>query len=80
MIYLVLLRGLHTLVGESNMVSVLSTNIFCLSDFDSKGDLVHMRVFGQHIVIVNSVETATDLFEKRSKLYSDRPITPMIDL
>ncbi|KAJ7366948.1 cytochrome P450 [Mycena albidolilacea] len=44
------------------------------------GDLVHASALGQHIVIVNSVETAIELFEKRSHIYSDRPVVPMIEL
>ncbi|KAJ7459915.1 cytochrome P450 [Mycena latifolia] len=44
------------------------------------GDIVHARIFGQHIVFVNSVKIASDLFEKRSHIYSDRPAAPMIDL
>lgn len=45
-----------------------------------EGDIVHARFFGQHIVIVNSLKIASELFEKRSQLYSDRPVAPMIDL
>lgn len=44
------------------------------------GDLIHVRVFGQHTVIVNSLKVANDLFEKRSHVYSDRPSVPMIDM
>ncbi|KAF7365163.1 Cytochrome p450 [Mycena venus] len=44
------------------------------------GDLVHATAFGEHIVIVNSVKTAVELFEKRSHTYSDRPVITMIDL
>ncbi|KAJ7672763.1 CyP450 monooxygenase [Mycena rosella] len=44
------------------------------------GDIVHARIFGQHIIFANSLKIATDLFEKRSHLYSDRPAAPMIDL
>ncbi|KAJ7175924.1 cytochrome P450 [Mycena filopes] len=36
------------------------------------GDLVHASVLGQHIVIVNSLKTASELFEKRSHIYSSR--------
>ncbi len=46
---------------------------------------------GQHIIILNDVQTAIDLLEKRSSIYSDRfssifgrhhvrPITPLADL
>ncbi|KAJ7366935.1 cytochrome P450 [Mycena albidolilacea] len=44
------------------------------------GNLVHANALGQHIFIVNSVKTANELFEKRSHIYSDRPVIPMIEL
>ncbi|KDQ57129.1 hypothetical protein JAAARDRAFT_131349 [Jaapia argillacea MUCL 33604] len=44
------------------------------------GDLIHIRVFGTHVVVVNSAKIANDLFEKRSNKYSDRPDIPMVDL
>ncbi|KAJ6559149.1 cytochrome P450 [Mycena vulgaris] len=44
------------------------------------GDIVHAQVFGQHIIFVNSLKIASDLFEKRSQIYSDRPLRPMTDL
>ncbi|KAJ7773417.1 cytochrome P450 [Mycena metata] len=44
------------------------------------GGLVHASALGQHIVIVNSLKTASDLFEKRSHIYSDRPTVPMVEL
>ncbi|THV02863.1 cytochrome P450 [Dendrothele bispora CBS 962.96] len=42
------------------------------------GDLVHMSVLGQNILIINSFQTANELFEKRSSNYSDRNEMPMI--
>ncbi|KAF7357517.1 O-methylsterigmatocystin oxidoreductase [Mycena sanguinolenta] len=44
------------------------------------GDLVHVSAPGQHIVVVNSVKTAVELFEKRSHIYSDRPVFTMAKL
>ncbi|KAJ7704674.1 cytochrome P450 [Mycena metata] len=44
------------------------------------GDLVHASALGQHIVIVNSLKRASELFEKRSHIYSDRPVVAMIEL
>ncbi|KAJ6508848.1 cytochrome P450 [Mycena sanguinolenta] len=44
------------------------------------GDLVHANALGQHIVVVNSVKTAFELLEKRSHIYSDRPVVPMVEL
>ncbi|KAJ6508744.1 cytochrome P450 [Mycena sanguinolenta] len=43
-------------------------------------DLVHASALGQHIVIVNSVQAGNELFEKRSHIYSDRPVITMIEL
>ncbi|TDL20318.1 cytochrome P450 [Rickenella mellea] len=42
------------------------------------GDIVHVEVFGKHILILNSLEGAVDLCEKRSHIYSDRPRMPMV--
>ena len=45
-----------------------------------KGDLVHASALGQHIIVVNSVKTANELFEKKSHIYSDRPVITMLEL
>ena len=45
----------------------------------SKGDLVHIRVFGRSIIYVNTAEAAADLFSKRSTIYSDRPEFPLLN-
>ncbi|KAJ7259499.1 cytochrome P450 [Mycena haematopus] len=43
-------------------------------------DIVHASALGQHIVVVNSVKAAVELFEKRSHINSDRPVITMIEL
>jgi hypothetical protein len=42
------------------------------------GDLVYLKVLDKHILVLNSIETARELLEKRSSVYSDRPRLPMI--
>ncbi|OJA07818.1 hypothetical protein AZE42_03417 [Rhizopogon vesiculosus] len=42
------------------------------------GDLVYANVLGRHLLFVNSLQIANDLFEKRSVNYSDRNELPMI--
>ncbi|KAF8903952.1 cytochrome P450 [Gymnopilus junonius] len=37
------------------------------------GPMVYMHVFGQEFVVLNSLESVIDLFEKRSSIYSTRP-------
>ena len=40
--------------------------------------MIYLNVLGQHFVILNSLKVTTDLFEKRSSNYSDRPQTTML--
>ncbi|TDL23203.1 cytochrome P450 [Rickenella mellea] len=42
------------------------------------GDIIHVSMFGQSIIIINSYEMAFDLFERRSYNYSDRPSNVMV--
>ncbi|KDQ53890.1 hypothetical protein JAAARDRAFT_38861 [Jaapia argillacea MUCL 33604] len=42
------------------------------------GDVVTLRVFGKTIILVGSVEAASELLEKRSSTYSDRMRLPML--
>ncbi|KAJ6562200.1 cytochrome P450 [Mycena capillaripes] len=37
------------------------------------GEIVHVSAFGQSVVILNSPKAVSDLLERRSTLYSDRP-------
>jgi len=44
------------------------------------GDIVYCNAMGQHVIILNSLKVTIDLFEKRSNMYSDRPVLPMRDM
>ncbi|KAJ7147026.1 cytochrome P450 [Mycena crocata] len=39
-----------------------------------------LRYGESHIILVNSRQTASELFDKQSQIYSDRPIVPMVAL
>ncbi|KAG2039206.1 cytochrome P450 [Suillus americanus] len=41
------------------------------------GDISHINVLGQHIFVLNSVKTAVEMLDKKSSIYSDRPVVPM---
>ncbi|KAJ7046067.1 cytochrome P450 [Mycena alexandri] len=41
------------------------------------GDIFHFRVLGREFVVLSSITTALDLFERRSVIYSDRPLFVM---
>ncbi|KAJ7075856.1 cytochrome P450 [Mycena belliarum] len=44
------------------------------------GDIVFVKIFSRNLIILNSIEAATELFEKRSLIYSERPLRPMAQL
>ena len=44
---------------------------------DHIGDIVHLEVFNQHIIILNSMKAVNDLLEQRSTIYSSRPAAVM---
>ncbi|KAJ8695851.1 hypothetical protein PTI98_005769 [Pleurotus ostreatus] len=44
------------------------------------GDLIHVTVFGRHVVLANSLSVASELFERRSRIYSDRPELTMLTM
>ncbi|KAJ7675727.1 cytochrome P450 [Mycena polygramma] len=51
------------------------------TDWGNKyGDIVHASAFGNHVIIINSLKIAAELFERRARIYSDRPLIPMIPL
>ncbi|KDQ08290.1 hypothetical protein BOTBODRAFT_139179 [Botryobasidium botryosum FD-172 SS1] len=41
------------------------------------GDIIYVNLLGQPVVILNSAKAAIDLFEKRSDIYSERPVLTM---
>ena len=42
------------------------------------GDMVYFHVLGRDFLVLGSLERTTDLLEKRSSNYSDRPPLPMV--
>ena len=48
--------------------------VHCRTDINiMTGDIMHVRMFGIHIVYLNTLEVANDLLGARSATYSDRP-------
>ncbi|KAF8961871.1 cytochrome P450 [Flammula alnicola] len=41
------------------------------------GDIVSVSVFGQQMIILNSAKTAIEMQDKKSSIYSDRPVMQM---
>jgi cytochrome P450 len=57
-----------------NMVC-MSLCIIVLTSYSEfiKGDIVHASLAGTHMIVINSVEVATELLQSRGATYSDRP-------
>ncbi|KAF9001516.1 cytochrome P450 [Cyathus striatus] len=77
-------RGRHIPLPPGPRKLPLIGNVLDIpSDFPSKGyddmckkynsDIIHLNAFGTDIVVVNTYETAQELLEKRSAIYSSRP-------
>ncbi|KAJ7769577.1 cytochrome P450 [Mycena maculata] len=64
-------RGLP-LVGNLFQLNDDSWNLFTQWKADY-GPIVHISLGGQEVVILNTFESAAELLEKRSAIYSDRP-------
>ncbi|KZT20503.1 cytochrome P450 [Neolentinus lepideus HHB14362 ss-1] len=44
------------------------------------GDIIYLRTLRQDLVILNALDIARDMLDRRSHVYSDRPRIPMADL
>ena len=54
------------------------TDLFCsFADIWAIGSVIHASALGSHVVVLNKVEDADELFEIRAKNYSDRPEYPI---
>ncbi|KAL1659562.1 cytochrome P450 [Schizophyllum commune] len=45
-----------------------------------KSSLIHIKVLGQHIIVIHDLPTAIELLEKRGSIYSDRPLFAYFDM
>ena len=58
-----------------------SNNSFCpFADIWAIGSIVHASALGSHIVVLNAVEDAAELLDRRAPKYSDRPEYPILKL
>ncbi|KAJ3517705.1 hypothetical protein NLJ89_g328 [Agrocybe chaxingu] len=52
---------------------------YALWSKEFNSDVIHLEVLGKSIIVVNSFDAATELFDKRSTFYSSRPQFPMVN-
>ena len=61
-------------MGEGLWLVFLSLYYMQVIEDNNLGDLIHVNVFGQPMLIISSRKVATDLMDRRSSNYSDRPV------
>ncbi|QRW06549.1 cytochrome P450 family protein [Ceratobasidium sp. AG-Ba] len=68
------------LIGHARVIPLQREwEVFSQWSKDLNSDIVHAEVLGRHIVVLNSMEAAVDLLDKRSANYSDRPDLTMLN-
>ena len=64
-------------MGETIWYDQSEGYAFDLSEPSMIGDIVYFKAAGRHIFVLNSPDVVHELFEKRSTIYSDRPVLPL---
>ncbi|TFK41783.1 cytochrome P450 [Crucibulum laeve] len=60
------------------MPTSLEWEVYARWGKELNSDIIHLDVAGRSLVVINSMKIANDLLDKRSSIYSDRPILPML--
>lgn len=73
---------MHTLNSRKYMVAPFIFQSFFITSLltEIPGDIMSFRVFGQIIIVLNSVNIAKDLLEKHGDIYADRPAIPFYEM
>ncbi|KAF8075871.1 cytochrome P450 [Lyophyllum atratum] len=68
------------IIGHLRVIPSDGQDIYFYELSKQYGDVVHLKVLGQTLIVLNSVQAAVDLLNKRSYNYSDRPTLPIFEL
>ena len=44
------------------------------------GDIIYLNLLGQSVIVLNTAQATSDLLDKRSAIYSDRPKSTVVSL
>ncbi|KAF8073651.1 cytochrome P450 [Lyophyllum atratum] len=69
-----------TLVGHLRLAPTSDFHVFFYRLGKAYGDIMHLNVLGRITIVINSVDRAVELLEKRSPNYSDRKLMRVFDL
>lgn len=51
-----------------------------LKTYATAGDIIGLKTMNMHMIVLHKIKDAEMLLEKRSSIYSDRPILPVVKL
>ncbi|KAF8073622.1 cytochrome P450 [Lyophyllum atratum] len=68
------------IIGHLRLIPPVGQDVFFYEMGKIYGDVVHIKVLNQSLIVLNSVQAANDLLDKRGHNYSDRPDFPIFDL
>ncbi|KAF9464219.1 cytochrome P450 [Collybia nuda] len=68
------------ILGHARVIPPTDQDMFFYELGKQYGDVVYLHVLGKPMIVLNSVQAAVDLLEKRSSNYSDRPDFPIFEL
>ncbi|QRV84098.1 cytochrome P450 family protein [Ceratobasidium sp. AG-Ba] len=72
-------KGSYPLVGHAFVLPTGDEHLtYAKWSKELNSDIISLEAFGRSIVVLNSVQAATELLEGRSAIYSDRPQIPVI--
>ncbi|KAI0058838.1 cytochrome P450 [Artomyces pyxidatus] len=68
----------HFLLGNIRDLPTGGHEWIALEEMSKKynSDVIHFQVVSSHVVVLNSLQVASDLLDKKSMIYSDRPRLP----
>lgn len=75
--YIPLVLGGLPLVGNIQDIPLVKPWLTFAEWGKKYGDISHVSILGLHIFVLNSVDIAVEMLDKRSSIYSDRQVVPM---
>lgn len=66
--------------GDRSTVSKIQSSMITRQSDTSSGDVIHLKVLGKHIIVLNSYKAASELLDNRGAKYSSRPRFPLHEM
>lgn len=54
-------------------------SLYEASNANPESDIIYLNLLGQHVIVLNSLQSAVDLLDKRGAIYNDRPVYAFLE-